>query len=182
MVFKASLGPLLLACGVLAATNPAAALSAAPLEDLSEVGGGTLRWFGVEVYDARLLSGTGSLEGDGSPGPLALEITYRRSISRERLLRTTEREWRRLEGELGLDDPATTAAWLAELDGIWPDVAPGDRIVALVEPAGPTRFYGNDRALGTVTDSRFGPAFLAIWLHPATRAADLRQRLLGEGR
>src|SRR5690606_25044277 len=111
MAFKATLGPLLLACGVLVSTYAVAT----PLEDLAAVGGGTLRWFGVEVYDARLRGGPGSREGVGSAGPLAREITYRRSFSRERLLSTTEREWRRLEGELGLDDPATTAAWLAEL-------------------------------------------------------------------
>lgn len=180
MAFKAIICTLLLAGGALAAGTSTAARSAVPLDELSEIGSGELRWFGMEVYAARLLSGTGRFETSGETGPLALEITYRRNISRERLLHTTAREWGRLGTELGLNDRARAAGWLSELGEIWPDVGPGDRIVAFVEPDGATRFYGNDAFLGAVTDPRFGPAFLGIWLHPDTRAADLRARLLGE--
>ena len=179
MGIKATFGALVVAFGLGSATAPALAVPAAPLDDLVEVGSGELRWFGLEVYEARLLTDGGQYDGMVAPGPLALEITYRRNISREQLVRTTEREWDRLARELGLDSRSPVSGWLAELGAIWPDVAPGDRIVAFVEPAGPTRFYGNDGLLGTVDDPRFGPAFLGIWLHPDTRDADLRARLIG---
>jgi hypothetical protein len=155
--------------------------SVSPLIDLVEIGSGEMTWLGLDIYSARLLSDSGRFP-DAAAGPLALEITYRRAVSRERLVRTTQREWSRLARQLGLDDSAQTEAWLAQLARIWPDVTPGDRIIALREPAGPTRFYGNDGLLGVVADPDFGPAFLGIWLHPDTRAAELRSGLLGAGR
>jgi hypothetical protein len=167
----------------LATAAPAAATSApASLEELQVVGSGELRWFGLEVYDARLLSPAGRLEGLPSAYPVALEITYRRNISSQRLVRTTKQEWGRLGPGLGLPGRAILNGWLEELGGIWPDVSPGDRLIALVEPAGATRFYGNAGLLGTIEDPDFGPAFLGIWLHPDTRAAELRAELLGERR
>jgi hypothetical protein len=129
-----------------------------------------------------LLNGDGRYQGSAGAGPIALEITYRRNISRERLVRTTEQEWRRLGRELGLAGAGQVESWLETLLGIWPDVAPGDRIIAFKESGGPTRFYGNDGLLGVVPDPEFGPAFLGIWLHPDTRAADLRAALIGARR
>jgi hypothetical protein len=148
-------------------------------DNLVEVGSGELRWLGMEVYEARLLNGGEQFSGDFSAGPVALEITYRRNFSSDRLVRTTEREWQRLRRELQLPEAPRVRQWLSEIAAIWPDVTPGDRILALVDPAGETRFYGNDGLLGVVTDAEFGPAFLGIWLHPATRAAELRVELLG---
>jgi hypothetical protein len=155
-----------------------ASVSALPA-NLVEVGSGEMRWLGMEVYDARLLSGGERFSGDFSSGPVALEITYRRNIPSDRLVRTTEREWQRLRRELQLPEAPRVRQWLGEIATIWPDVTPGDRLIALVEPAGETRFYGNDGLLGVVNDPDFGPAFLGIWLHPATRAAELRAELLG---
>lgn len=165
-----------------AGTQPwarAGTVAGAALDDLVEVGSGELRWFGMEVYAARLLNGGGRFEDLRGSGPLALEITYRRNIARERLVRTTEREWSRLARQLDLPGRERVATWLETLAAIWPDVAPGDRIAARVEPGGATRFYGNDALLGEIPDPEFGPAFLGIWLHPATRAADLRAELIG---
>jgi hypothetical protein len=158
-----------------------AAGPASPLADLVEVGSGDMTWLGLDIYGARLLSDSGRYP-DAADGPLALEITYRRTIPRERLVRTTGREWQRLARQLGLGDATQTGAWLEQLARIWPDVSPGDRIIALREPAGPTRFYGNDGLLGVVADPEFGPAFLGIWLHPDTRAGELRAGLLGARR
>jgi hypothetical protein len=181
MVLKAIFVGLLLPLGTLSGAA-AAASSASAIESLVEIGGGELTWFGLSVYEARLYNSTGRVDQAGGTGPLALEITYRRNVSRERLVRTTEREWGRLGQALGLRNRSQVEAWLGTLEGIWPDVAPGDRIVALVEPGGPTRFYGNGQPLGDIADPRFGPAFLGIWLHPDTRAPELRAELLGEGR
>ena len=59
------------------------------------------------------------------------------------------------------------------------DVRPGDNMTIVMTPEGETRFYRQDRALGSVKDPQFGPALLAIWLDPRTAVADLRQQMLG---
>ena len=175
----AALG-LLLAGGVPAAiSDPAPETAIPPLEGLVEIGSGELTWFGLQVYEARLLDADGRYDGTGQQGALALEITYRRNIPQSRLLDTTERECNRLERELNISGRSMVEDWLGQLERIWPDVAPGDRIIALCEPGGATRFYGNDGLLGVIEDPRFGPAFLGIWLHPDTRADDLRTALIG---
>jgi len=181
---KVTFAALGLALGVLfgAAGNTAASVAAAQLDELVEVGSGEMRWFGMEIYDARLLNGSGRFVDVGVDGPMALEITYRRSIPRDRLVKTTEREWNRLERELGLPERAIVRGWLQQLTVIWPDVGPGDRILAVSEPGAATRFYGNAGFLGAIEDPAFGAAFLGIWLHPNTRAADLRAALIGESR
>lgn len=172
---------LTLALALLLWTAPGSASPSAQLDDLLLVGSGEMRWLGMEIYEARLLNSAGRYDGGTITAPMALEITYRRNISRDRLVGTTEREWRRLGRELGLDGRPQVKTWLSALGTIWPDVTPGDRIIALVEPGGPTRFYGNEGLLGVVADPEFGPAFLGIWLHPETRAAELRAGLLGGG-
>ena len=170
---------LTLALALLFWSAPGSASPSAQLDELRLVGSGEMRWLGMDIYAARLLNSAGRYDGGTITGPMALEITYRRNISRERLVSTTEREWRRLGRELGLAGRPHVQGWLRELGTIWPDVAPGDRIIALVEPGGQTRFYGNAGLLGAVADPEFGPAFLGIWLHPETRAAELRAGLLG---
>lgn len=170
---------LLLLGSLWAAPARAVADASAPLDTLYEVGSGELTWFGLDVYDARLLSATPDFQGLGSTVPMALEITYRRNVSSKRLVETTAKEWRRLRTELSLPGNERVQPWLDAVAEIWPDVTPGDRIIARVEPGGPTFFYGNDGLLGVVDDPAFGPAFLGIWLHPESRDASLRAALLG---
>jgi hypothetical protein len=179
MSLKLILPVLAVVLGLLPEPARAVADGAAPLDNLIEVGRGEMRWFGMDIYDARLLSDEGRYDGPGATGPVALAIVYRRNISRDRLLRTTQREWLRLERELQLGGPAVIDGWLGELAAIWPDVTPGDQLIARYDPGGATRFYGNDGLLGVIDDPKFGPAFLGIWLHPQTRAAELRAALLG---
>lgn len=167
--------PALLA-GLWLAALPATAAGEA-LAGLAPVGAGALTWFGFEVYEARLHSASGRYRGLDTE-PVALEIVYRRDIASEALVDRTAEEWRRLGPALGL--PARHDGWLDAAAAIWPDVRAGDRIVTVVEPGGPTRFFGNDGLLGSIADPAFGPAFLAIWLHPDARIADLRADLLGE--
>lgn len=173
---------LLLAAALAVAPARADAMPAGPFEALVEVGSGELTWFGLSVYDARLLSGHPDFQGLDSAEPMALELTYRRKISSQRLVESTAKEWRRLEGELALPGKERRQQWLDAVAEIWPDVTPGDRIIARYEPGGPTLFYGNDGLLGVVDDPEFGPAFLGIWLHPETRDTALRAALLGDGR
>lgn len=139
------------------------------------VGGGDLRWFGMKIYHASLWSTDGRFDGLDSRQPLALSLWYGREFSRDELLRITGTAW----SLLGENSPSQQQQWLASLRGLWTDVAKGHNLTAVVMPGGETRFYDQRRLLGRIADPQFGPAFLAIWLHPRSVVGDLRADLLG---
>lgn len=142
---------------------------------LRKVGGGELRWLGFPIYDASLWTSSGRYDGFGRRDTVALSLWYRRSFSRDELLRITETAWKRL-GQPGV---AQRERWLAELRSEWTDVAPGHNVTTVVVPDGPTRFYDQRGRFSEVEDPAFGPAFLAIWLDPRSVVGDLRRELLG---
>lgn len=139
------------------------------------VGSGELRFLGRRIYDAGLWSTSGRFEGLDADQPMALTLWYGREFSRDQLLSITHTAWRLL----GETTPSQQQRWLADLRGLWSDVGPGQNLTAVVEPGGETRFYDRERLLGRIADPRFGPAFLAIWLHPRSVVGDLRTDLLG---
>lgn len=145
---------------------------------LRPVGSGELRWLGFAIYDAGLWTSSGQYAGFGPRETVALSLDYQRAFSRAELLKITETAWRKL----GQPEAARREAWLAELERIWSDVAPGDNVTTVVVPGGPTRFYDRHRRFGEVGDPAFGPAFLAIWLDPRSVVRDLRVQLLGTPR
>jgi len=161
----------------------AAAASASTLPDavvdqgypLRKVGAGELRWLGFPIYDASLWTSTGRYSGFGPGETVALSLWYQRSFSRDELLRITETAWKKL----GQPDAVQRELWLAELRRKWTGVAPGRNITTVVAPNGPTRFYDQHGRFAQVDDPAFGPAFLAIWLHPRSVVSGLRLELLG---
>jgi hypothetical protein len=142
---------------------------------LRQVGSGTLRWLGMQIYEASLWTPDGRYQGLAQGQPVALSLWYGRNFSREELLRITGTAWQLL-GETSLPQQQR---WLGELRGVWLDVAKGHNLTAVVVPGGETRFYDQQRLLGRIDDADFGPAFLAIWLHPRSAVGDLRVALLG---
>ncbi|MGD8941492.1 MAG: chalcone isomerase family protein [Gammaproteobacteria bacterium] len=167
--------------------------------ELSKVGEGHMKWFGFSIYRASLWTQNGTYLGipvkqdpdlgilSKSPQqkgaesqpyslPIALHIVYQKNISRETLIDTTVKEWRRLK----IVDKSQQLRWAQQLRGIWPDVKPGDSITTVMDDNHHTLFLVNGRDAGKVTDVQFGPALLAIWLHPKTRAANLRAQLIGQ--
>lgn len=142
---------------------------------LRKVGAGELRWLGFPIYDASLWTSTGRYGGFGPGETVALSLWYQRSFSRDELLRITETAWKKL----GQPGAAQRELWLAELRRQWTDVAPGHNVTTVVTPNGPTRFYDQRGRFAQVDDPAFGPAFLAIWLHPRSVVSDLRLELLG---
>lgn len=141
---------------------------------LQEVGRGRLTWLGFGIYDASLHTPDGRYTGLQSGRPVALSLWYQRKFTKAELIEITRNEWERLAAA-----PAPRrAAWVAALERQWVDVRKGDNLTAVVVPGGETRFYRQDRLLGTVADPAFGPAFLAIWLDPRTAVADLRAEML----
>ena len=144
--------------------------------DTSErVGQTSFRKFGLHIYDASFWSLLDKTDGTSKNGS-ALSITYAKNIRAKRLLSSTHKEWKRL----GFGQQYPIDAWLGELEKIWPDVKPGDSITAVVTEHGDCIFYSNNRELGRIPDTQFGPAFLDIWLHVDARYSQHRKELLGE--
>lgn len=161
---------LLLAC----LSSPALADWRGAMPDARLVGSGDFRWFGLRIYTARLWSPAlpASFEK-----PFALELTYHRSIPRERLVQTSLHEMRRIGGRQA--DEATLARWAEELQRAFADVAPGQRITGEYLPGRGCRFYLNGQLRHEIADPALARAFFAIWLGPGTRSPELRRALLG---
>lgn len=138
------------------------------------LGSGAFSWFGVTLYNARLWS---PATGFAWNQPFALELTYRRALSRDTLVKASVDEMRRLGGrEL---DPATLERWTHIMETAFVDVRPGMRITGVYLPGRGCRFYVDDQLRREIDDVAFARAFFAIWLDPQARDPQLRQQLLG---
>ena len=144
------------------------------IADARLLGSGTFTWFGVTLYNARLWSPATNFAWDQ---PFALELTYRRALSRDTLVKASVDEMRRLGGR-GLE-PATLERWTHIMEAAFVDVRPGMRITGLYLPGRGCRFYVDDQLREDVDDIAFARAFFAIWLDPQARDPQLRQQLLG---
>jgi hypothetical protein len=156
-----------------------AANAAPPLPDLvnkdfpglKELGEGRLRFIGIHVYDASVwIPGPAFSAKD----PYALELRYAITINGPAL---TERSIKEMRGQ-GYKDEAKFAVWRKEMDRVFPDLKPGDRLVGVHVPGKEARFYSQEKFLGTVADPAFAQAFFAIWLDEKTSQPGLRAKLL----
>ncbi|KPJ95233.1 MAG: hypothetical protein AMJ53_03175 [Gammaproteobacteria bacterium SG8_11] len=163
---------------------------------LTMVGEGSMTWLGFSLYHASLWTKNGTYHGIPTERvanqkpvitseqqsqdltyslPIALHIVYEKNISSETLVKTTIKEWRRLK----IFNDNQYRNYEPQLLNIWPDVKPGDSITTVIDTNQHTLFLVNGREAGQITDKDFGPALLAVWLHPKTRAASLRAELIG---
>ncbi|MDN0082836.1 chalcone isomerase family protein [Crenobacter sp. SG2305] len=138
------------------------------------VGQGEFRYLGFDIYTARLWSTRLPFDHNA---PFALELTYHRSISRERFVDSSIDELRRLFGN-ALSE-GKLARWRELMTLAFIDVEPGDQLVGVFLPGQGCRFYSRDRLLAVVRDSEFARDFFAIWLAPNTRDTGLRAQLTG---
>ena len=149
------------------------ACSAAQASNLTRLGEGTMRWFGLKVYEARLWTAGGAPD---FARPLRLELRYARALRGAAIAERSDEEIARL----GFGTPAQRAAWLAAMQRLFPDVAPGDTLAGEHVPGFGARFLRNGAPLGEIADPAFSRAFFSIWLDPRTSAPDLRAALLGQ--
>lgn len=142
-------------------------------------GSGTLRMLGFHIYDARLFVGPDGL-GDAIAAnrPYALDLRYARNFKGAAIAQRTRKEMERI----GVGDDAQRRRWEAILAGLFPDVRDGDHLTGIYQPEGYTLFLKNGTLIGRVDGAEFAHAFFAIWLHPDSRAPDVRAALLGEAR
>ena len=154
---------------------PVSALACPDAESgLIKLGEGKLRWFGFPIYTASLWSETGASLQDMYSQPVMLELDYDRDLSKEQIIKSTREEWKRVN----MVYPEREAVWLESLANILPNISAGDRLSSRVTPAGETCFYLDGQKIGRVSDAKFGPAFLSIWLDSQTRSRSLRAKLL----
>lgn len=138
-------------------------------------GQGTMRYFGLKVYEASLWVSASFEAARFQDHRFALELQYYRSLDGKAIAQRSLEEMRR---EGGFSE-VQAQAWLVAMTQAFPDVAEGDRLTGLFTPAAPTRFFVNAKARAEVADPDFGPIFAGIWLAGSTSEPGLRQRLLG---
>lgn len=139
-------------------------------------GSGEFRMWGFAIYQARFWSSGAADQPLNMTTPFALELTYRRSISRDDLVDASIREIHRLG--LASPDPQIMAQWQQAMHSAFADVSAGDRITGVFLPGQGSRFYFNDEFQHAVPDEAFAHAFFAIWLDQRTRNPRLRAQLL----
>lgn len=141
-------------------------------------GEGELRMYGFHIYDARLYVGpTGLSSSQITAKPFALDIEYARAFKGAAIAK----KGREQMDELGLASKTQTADWEKRLAALFPDVQPGDHLIAVYMPARGTTFYAGDVKLGVIDGDDFAKAFFSIWLDPRTAAPGLRSALLANG-
>ena len=161
------------------ATAPSGPQAKAPLEGTRMAGEGLLRFFGLQVYRARLWVSPGFAPERFSALPLALELHYLRNLSGSAIAQRSLEEMRRA----GPIPEEKATAWLQMLTAVMPSVADGDRLTGIYRPNDALELLftqgQSQRSLGKVGDAEFAARFMGIWLASATSEPDLRRALLG---
>ena len=142
------------------------------------IGRGRLKFWGFEVYDARLWAPAGFAPARYGAFTLALELAYLRDFKALDIAERSLKEMRR--SQLIGDDQA--AQWGAEMLRVLPDVRRGDRLTGLHRPDEGAAFWVNGQASGEIRNAEFSRLFFGIWLSPKTSELPLRAALLGESR
>ena len=137
-----------------------------------EAGAGNFRYFGLLIYEAKLW--TSGVRFDET-APFALGILYARNIKGARLAEESVNQWRRM----GYGASDKYPAWGGLMERVFPDVKPGDELIAFHIPDKGVQFYFNGELRGEISDSTFARAFFAIWLDARTTEPELRRALIG---
>ena len=187
MALQACLAHLLLGTAAAAPAQPAPPPAGAPdlpaelrtsLPQAKLIGKARLKFWGFEVYDARLWAPAGFAPTRYGAFPLALELAYLRDFKAQDIAERSLAEMRRSR-PIGGDQ---AAQWKAEMLRVLPDVRRGDRLTGLHRPDEGATFWVNGQASGEIRDAEFSRLFFGIWLSPKTSELPLRASLLGESR
>ena len=157
---------------VAAPVLPAQATTGMP--SLKAVGGGLLRVFGFQVYNAYLWTPEGASFDPAKPH--VLDIHYLRTFSAKQL---AERSIDEMRGQ-GMGNEAVYPKWIAEMQRVFADVKEGDRLIGVATPARTAKFFHNGTYRGEVADAALTDAFFGIWLSEKSSQPGMRERLLGK--
>lgn len=140
------------------------------------VGHGSLRFFGLQVYEARLWAAPSfDARQRYDSQPFALELLYARKLDGAAIAERSIAEMKRV-GPFGA---AQAKAWLTAMTQAFPPVVAGDRLVGVNSGGGAVRFFHNGHETAALEDAEFGRLFFGIWLAAQTSAPALREALLG---
>ena len=150
---------------------PASVIRQSPAS-LNPLGGHVYRKFGFSVYHIALWSAENRWD---TAKPYALQLTYRRDLSRATLVEGV------MDGirEQDSADDATLADWEQSMQQALPDVSEGDTIVGLALPGEDAVLFHNERQIMKITDPRLSQAFFNVWLGQSANETT-RSRLLGQ--
>jgi hypothetical protein len=166
----------LLAAGFLwlAFQGPAQARPNPMLPSAELRGEGMLRFFGLQVYRARLWTDPSFEAANFAAAPLALELEYLRDFKASAIADRSIQEMRRA----ATFSAEQASRWETQLAQLLPDVKAGDRIMGVHQPGTGALFFHNDKPLGGIADAEFSRLFFGIWLGPATSEPGLRDALV----
>jgi hypothetical protein len=153
----------------------ASSFAMANTETFQSRGEGTLRWFGLKIYDARLLTSPEFDRQKIFDQPFVLELTYARKLYGNAIADRSLEEIQKQN--IGTADQH--ARWLAAMRKTFPDVKADDRLRGEHRPGVGARFYLNGQLIQAIDDPEFSRAFFSIWLSPSTSEPGLRSALLG---
>ncbi|MEP7154606.1 MAG: chalcone isomerase family protein [Betaproteobacteria bacterium] len=139
---------------------------------LTPLGEGTMRFFGLRVYDVQLWT---AMKPFSYQDAFALELVYHMSLKGRDI---AERSVKEMRGQ-GYSDEAKLKRWGDEMARIFPDIAKGDTLIGVNVPDKEARFYSRDKFIATVPDPEFAKAFFDIWMSEKTSAPGVREKLLG---
>jgi hypothetical protein len=145
-----------------------------PLAGVQAAGQGTLRFWGLDIYRARLWVSPGFVADDYAARPLALALSYQRSFSARAVAARSIDEMRRV----GRFSDEQALRWQQALEQALPDVQRGDTVTGLHRPGVGAQFQVQGRTVGEVADPEFSRLFFGIWLSAATSEPGLRAALL----
>ena len=145
------------------------------LAGLELLGSARMRFFGLNMYDAKLWAPSGFKAGAYAQNPFALELIYLRSLDGKAIAERSLKEMQR-QGTISNDQEKS---WLAAMLQAFPDVKTDDRIVGAHTPGVGARFWHNGQPRPGVRDAEFSRMFFGIWLSDATSEPQMRSRLLG---
>lgn len=145
------------------------------LSDARLHGSATLRFFGLDIYQASLWVPVGFDPARWQQQTFALQLTYLRDLQGRAIAQRSMTEMRRQDTV----DDAQAEQWEARMAALFPDVRRGDRITGLYLPGRGARFVHNGRERGELADARFARLFFGIWLAPQTSEPTMRTALLG---
>jgi hypothetical protein len=142
----------------------------AEIPEAEVVGEGTLRWFGIQVYRAKLWAPNGQYV---PTQPHALELTYGHDFSAATLAKEGAKQMRKQ----GVPETKTTE-WQPLMQQAFTDVKAGDRLTAIYLNDQSLHFYSNGKRTTSIENLEFTRHFLNIWLGPKTTEPELRRKLL----
>ena len=162
------------------AQEPATALAPAEVRSALSgarwAGSARLRYWGFDVYDARLWVSGDFRASRFAQHALMLELVYLRALKGRSIAERSLAEMRRGAAIT----QAQAQRWLAAMMEAFPDVNAGDRITGRHSPGEGARFWFNGQPRAAMADPEFSRLFFGIWLAPSTSEPQLRSALLAQ--